>query len=73
MTLDLLKLILNVNSHKTVTLHGLGAMVLRAVSIALAIQQQLNNQIDLKPTTETITLIDDVIPEDVVKSSIQKL
>jgi ribonuclease P/MRP protein subunit RPP20 len=67
MTLDLLKLILYIlNSHKTVTLHGLGAMVLRAVSIALAIQQQLNNQIDLKPTTETITLIDDVIPEDVV-------
>ncbi|KAI8888211.1 hypothetical protein K501DRAFT_27203 [Backusella circina FSU 941] len=52
-------------NHKTVTLHGLGAMVLRAVSIALATQQQFNNQIDIKPTTETITLVDDIIPKDV--------
>ena len=53
-------------SQKTITIHGLGAMVLRATSIALKAQEDLNDQISLKPTTETISLIDDIIPEDMV-------
>ncbi|KAI8374299.1 uncharacterized protein BYT42DRAFT_575890 [Radiomyces spectabilis] len=48
----------------TVTLHGLGAMVVRAMGVALAAQEQMNHHVDLKPTTDTIKLIDDVIPED---------
>ncbi|KAI7899798.1 uncharacterized protein BX663DRAFT_488801 [Cokeromyces recurvatus] len=51
-------------NYKTVTIHGLGAMIIRAMSMALEAQAVLQNQIILKPTTETITLIDDVIPED---------
>lgn len=51
-------------SQRTVTIHGLGAMVLRATSIALTVQEELNNQISIKPTTETIVLTDDIIPED---------
>lgn len=54
-------------SHKSIVIHGLGAMVLRATSMALAAQDALENQITLKPTTETISLIDDIIPEDMDK------
>ncbi|KAG2205546.1 hypothetical protein INT47_005921 [Mucor saturninus] len=54
-------------NHKSVTLHGLGAMVIRATSMALAAQEALENQIILKPITETITLTDDIIPEDMDK------
>ncbi|RCH83748.1 hypothetical protein CU097_006426, partial [Rhizopus azygosporus] len=53
-------------NHNTVTIHGLGAMVTRAISIALRAQETLNNQIELKPTTETIVLTDDIIPDDMV-------
>ncbi|KAI9481385.1 MAG: hypothetical protein EXX96DRAFT_538583 [Benjaminiella poitrasii] len=56
-------------NHKTVTIHGLGAMILRAMSMALEAQLALQDQITLKPTTETITLIDDIIPEDMVGES----
>ncbi|CAO3663926.1 unnamed protein product [Rhizopus stolonifer] len=51
-------------NQRTITIHGLGAMVLRATSIALTAQEELNNQISIKPTTETIALTDDIIPED---------
>jgi hypothetical protein len=60
-------------SYKTVTIHGLGAMVIRATSMALAAQEALENQVILKPTTETITLVDDIIPDDMEKDlDIQK-
>ncbi|KAI8331088.1 hypothetical protein EDC96DRAFT_415497, partial [Choanephora cucurbitarum] len=54
-------------NQKTVTLHGLGAMILRTSSMALAAQTALEDQVILKPITETITLVDDIIPEDMVK------
>jgi hypothetical protein len=41
-------------------------MVIRATSMALAAQEALQNQVILKPTTETITLVDDIIPDDMV-------
>lgn len=41
-------------------------MVTRAISIALRAQETLNNQIELKPTTETVALTDDIIPDDMV-------
>lgn len=59
-------------SHKEVTIHGLGGMLPRAISMALAAQKALENQVILKPTTETITLIDDIIPDDMVKRSKKK-
>lgn len=42
-------------------------MVGRAISMALVAQQALENEVILKPTTETIALTDDIIPEDMVK------
>ncbi|CAO3608115.1 unnamed protein product [Mucor hiemalis] len=54
-------------NHKTITIHGLGAMVNCATSMALAAQQALENQVILKPTTETVTLTDDIIPDDMEK------
>lgn len=54
-------------NQKSVTIHGLGAMVGRAISMALAAQEALENEVILKPTTETISLTDDIIPEDMDK------
>ncbi|KAG2237691.1 hypothetical protein BDF21DRAFT_419184 [Thamnidium elegans] len=54
-------------NHKSVTIHGLGAMVIRATSMALAAQEALENQVVLKPVTETIALTDDIIPDDMDK------
>ncbi|KAI8368477.1 hypothetical protein BD560DRAFT_435512 [Blakeslea trispora] len=60
-------------NHSIVTIHGLGAMILRASAMALATQTALEDQVILKPTTETITLVDDIIPEDMDQDlSIQK-
>lgn len=46
-------------------------MVTRATAMALAAQEALENQVVLKPTTETITLTDDIIPDDMVTLNIQ--
>ncbi|KAI8638986.1 hypothetical protein BD408DRAFT_435529 [Parasitella parasitica] len=51
-------------NHKSVVIHGLGAMVIRATTMALAAQIALENQVTLRPTTETISLVDDIIPDD---------
>ncbi|KAI7857558.1 hypothetical protein BDC45DRAFT_566016 [Circinella umbellata] len=52
--------------YKKVTLHGMGAQLLKTIQIAQAIQRTLHHQIDIKPTTETVALVDDIIPEDMV-------
>ncbi|KAL1932578.1 hypothetical protein VTP01DRAFT_8256 [Rhizomucor pusillus] len=58
---------LMVNEHySSVTLHGMGATVSKAISIAQAIQSALHDQVSLKPVTGTVKLIDDVIPENMV-------
>ncbi|KAI8981607.1 hypothetical protein BDF20DRAFT_911881 [Mycotypha africana] len=59
-------------NHKSITIHGLGAMVIRALSMALAAQEALENQIVLKPTTETVYLVDDIIPDDMDKDIQEK-
>lgn len=48
-------------------------MVIRATSMALAAQEALENQVILKPTTETITLIDDIISDDMVIATLFSL
>ncbi|KAI8140282.1 hypothetical protein BJV82DRAFT_623420 [Fennellomyces sp. T-0311] len=53
--------------YKQVTLHGMGATLVKTITVAQAIQRTLHNQIDLKPTTNTVTLVDDVIPDDTEK------
>ncbi|KAI9256276.1 hypothetical protein BY458DRAFT_419157, partial [Sporodiniella umbellata] len=49
-------------NQKRVTLHGLGAMVLRASTIALAVKEALHDGIELKPITETVALTDTILP-----------
>lgn len=56
----------NIYSYSSVTLHGMGATVSKAISIAQAIQSALHDQVSLKPVTGTVKLIDDVIPENMV-------
>ena len=41
--------------------------MIRATSMALAVKEALQDQVVLKTTTETIALIDDIIPEDMDK------
>ena len=55
--------------YKKVTLHGMGAQLLKTIQIAQAIQRTLHHQIDVKPTTGTVALVDDIIPEDMVKKN----
>ncbi|KAJ3238473.1 hypothetical protein HDU81_007742 [Chytriomyces hyalinus] len=45
------------------SIHGLGAAVAKAVSLALAFKD-LNDDIDFDISTSTVNLIDDVIEED---------
>ncbi|KAJ8654982.1 hypothetical protein O0I10_009378 [Lichtheimia ornata] len=60
------QLMVNERYHK-VTLHGLGASVVRTISIAQRVQGALHNQVDLRPTTTSVTLVDDIIPDDMDK------
>ncbi|KAI7866506.1 hypothetical protein BDF14DRAFT_1811699 [Spinellus fusiger] len=53
--------------HTTVTLHGLGATISHTLSIALAAQVSMAGQVELKPNTDSVVLIDDVVPEDMDK------
>ncbi|KAF7726523.1 hypothetical protein EC973_008654 [Apophysomyces ossiformis] len=42
-------------------------MICRAINTALAVQEALSYHVDVKPTTKTVALIDDIIPEDMDK------
>ncbi|KAI8328048.1 hypothetical protein BC941DRAFT_364123, partial [Chlamydoabsidia padenii] len=55
--------------HHAITVHGLGAMISRAIRIAQATQSALENQVDLRLFTNTVTLIDDIIPENMVSNN----
>ncbi|KAL0079889.1 hypothetical protein J3Q64DRAFT_1751634 [Phycomyces blakesleeanus] len=59
------RLMINERNNK-VTLHALGATIKNCLSVALAVQEAMNHQVDLKPTTESVVLVDDVVPEDMV-------
>ena len=54
------------HSYRKVTLHGLGASIVRTVSLAQSVQSALHDQVELRPTTTTVTLVDDIIPDDMV-------
>ncbi|ORY98839.1 hypothetical protein BCR43DRAFT_435515, partial [Syncephalastrum racemosum] len=53
-------------NQRHMTVHGLGASMMRAITIAQRVQEKVHGHVDLRPTTDTITLIDDVVPEDMV-------
>ncbi|ORX53673.1 hypothetical protein DM01DRAFT_1336203 [Hesseltinella vesiculosa] len=52
--------------HPQLTLHGLGAVILPTINTAQAAKSAMNNQVDLKFTTSTERMIDDIEPEDMV-------
>jgi type III secretion system FlhB-like substrate exporter len=49
-----------------ITIHGLGASIEKSIQLALKLQVELNDQVELKCTTGTVELVDDIIPEDMV-------
>ncbi|CAO3653356.1 unnamed protein product [Cunninghamella echinulata] len=51
----------------TITLHGMGAVTTHTILIAQCAKKALENQVNIIPTTSTISLIDDIIPEDMDK------
>ncbi|OZJ02399.1 hypothetical protein BZG36_04861 [Bifiguratus adelaidae] len=56
--------------YKEITIHGLGASIERALSLSLAIQAVLHDQVTLLCHTKTVNLYDDIVPDDMVKYSI---
>ncbi|KAH8556048.1 hypothetical protein BGW37DRAFT_479622 [Umbelopsis sp. PMI_123] len=48
----------------SITIHGLGASIEKSMQLSLKLQAELNDQVELKCTTGTVELVDDIIPED---------
>ncbi|KAI9317471.1 hypothetical protein BX666DRAFT_1937533 [Dichotomocladium elegans] len=55
------------DKYRSVTLHGMGASLGRTITIAQSVQRALHDQVDLRPMTNSVTLVDDVIPDDMDK------
>jgi hypothetical protein len=55
------------DSFEFIVIHGLGAAIGRAIELATVIQASFHDQVTLDVTTSTVTLIDDIIPEDPVR------
>ncbi|GAB6026044.1 ribonucleases P/MRP protein subunit pop7 [Chamberlinius hualienensis] len=51
------------SGHERIYLHGLGAAVHRAIHLALQLKEHYYGSVDLEVTTDTVNLVDDVIPE----------
>ncbi|KAJ1880984.1 hypothetical protein LPJ57_001904 [Coemansia sp. RSA 486] len=47
-----------------VTIHGMGAAIQQAVMLANALKASLADQVTMDVTSDTITLYDDVVPDD---------
>ncbi|KAJ1803176.1 hypothetical protein LPJ56_007024, partial [Coemansia sp. RSA 2599] len=48
----------------SVTIHGMGAAVQQAVMLANALKASLADQVILDVASDTVTLYDDVVPDD---------
>ncbi|KAI8320309.1 hypothetical protein GQ54DRAFT_221951 [Martensiomyces pterosporus] len=47
-----------------ITIHGLGAAIEQAIKLSNTVKASLGDQVTTDVTTDTVTLYDDVIPED---------
>ncbi|KAJ1648427.1 hypothetical protein J3B02_000729 [Coemansia erecta] len=47
-----------------VTIHGMGAAIQQAVMLANALKASLADQVTMDVTSDTVTLYDDVVPDD---------
>ncbi|CAG8478813.1 9061_t:CDS:2 [Acaulospora morrowiae] len=52
------------DGHPSITIHGLGAAILKSINLVLTLGDLMHNQIIYKVTTGTVELVDDIIPED---------
>ncbi|KAJ1881837.1 hypothetical protein LPJ66_011251 [Kickxella alabastrina] len=48
----------------SITIHGLGAAIQQAIMLANAVKASLGDQATMEVTSDTVTLFDEVIPED---------
>ncbi|KAJ2345844.1 hypothetical protein GGF43_005120 [Coemansia sp. RSA 2618] len=51
-------------NYPAITIHGLGAAIQTAIKLATAVKASLGDQVTMDTTTHTVTLYDDVIPQD---------
>ncbi|GAB5589243.1 hypothetical protein Unana1_04143 [Umbelopsis nana] len=63
------KKLLLLKEYPSITIHGLGASIERALQLSLKVQAELMDQVELKCTTDTVALVDDVLPEDMEQDS----
>ncbi|ORX89792.1 hypothetical protein K493DRAFT_318450 [Basidiobolus meristosporus CBS 931.73] len=61
-----MKLLLLEQKVPTVTIHGLGKAVGKAILLATTLQDVLHDQVTMDCTTSSVKLVDDLIPEDEV-------
>ncbi|CAH1760083.1 812_t:CDS:2 [Entrophospora sp. SA101] len=47
-----------------ITVHGLGAAIEKSINLVLALNDIMQDQIIYKTTTNTVQLIDDIMPDD---------
>ncbi|KAJ2798167.1 hypothetical protein H4R20_004917 [Coemansia guatemalensis] len=57
------KLLLERN-YPSITIHGLGAAIQHAISLANAVKASLGGQVTMEVSTDTVTLFDDLIPQN---------
>ncbi|KAJ2612648.1 hypothetical protein H4S08_002615 [Coemansia sp. RSA 1365] len=51
-------------NYPFITIHGLGAAIQHAISLANAVKTSLGGQVTMEVTTDTVTLFDDIIPQN---------
>ncbi|PIA15004.1 hypothetical protein COEREDRAFT_18307, partial [Coemansia reversa NRRL 1564] len=51
-------------NYPFITIHGLGAAIQHAISLANAVKASLGGQVTMEVSTDTVTLFDDIIPKN---------
>ncbi|KAJ2765377.1 hypothetical protein IWQ56_004123 [Coemansia nantahalensis] len=51
-------------NYPAITIHGLGAAIPNAIKLASTVRASLGGQTTMDVSTDTVTLFDDVVPED---------
>ncbi|KAK9763798.1 hypothetical protein K7432_009217 [Basidiobolus ranarum] len=62
--LQRIKVLLLEKRVSTVTIHGLGKALGKAILLATTLKEVLHDQVVLETTTSSVKLVDDIIPED---------
>ncbi|KAL1919552.1 uncharacterized protein VTP21DRAFT_2245 [Calcarisporiella thermophila] len=62
--LDRARKLLLSDGEKVVIIHGMGAAINKAITLALAVRDKMADQVEIRCRTSTVMLVDDVEPED---------